>query len=59
MPIGMRTIAPRSIADDLISYVRERVAHFKVPRSVDFVDELPRTPTGKLVKGKLKAAYAS
>lgn len=47
------------LADDLIAYVRERVAHFKVPRSVDFVDELPRTPTGKLVKGKLKAAYAS
>lgn len=47
------------LADELIAYVRERVAHFKVPRSLDFVDELPRTPTGKLVKGKLKAAYAS
>ncbi|UYP19477.1 AMP-binding protein [Rhodococcus sp. Z13] len=47
------------LAEDLIAYVRERVAHFKVPRSVDFVDELPRTPTGKLVKGKLKAAYTS
>ncbi len=51
--------ASPDLADELIAYVRERVAHFKVPRSVDFVDELPRTPTGKLVKGKLKAAYAS
>src|SRR5690606_27759872 len=51
--------ASPDLADELIAYVRNRVAHFKVPRSVDFVDELPRTPTGKLVKGKLKAAYAS
>ncbi|WP_030255473.1 acyl-CoA synthetase [Streptomyces violens] len=42
----------------LIDYVRSRIAHYKAPRSVDFVDELPRTPTGKLVKGKLKARYA-
>ncbi len=47
------------LAEELLSYVRERVAHFKVPRSVDFVDRLPRTPTGKLVKGKLKAVYSS
>ena len=53
------SVGSPELADELISYVRERVAHFKVPRSVDFVDELPRTPTGKLVKGKLKAAYTS
>jgi fatty-acyl-CoA synthase len=43
---------------EILAYVRGRVAHYKAPRSVDFVDELPRTPTGKLVKGKLKARYA-
>lgn len=43
---------------ELIDYVRARVAHYKAPKSVDFVDELPRTPTGKLVKGKLTAIYA-
>lgn len=48
-----------SIADELIAYARERVAHYKAPKSVDFVDELPRTPTGKLVKGKLKDLYTS
>ncbi len=43
---------------ELLAYVRERIARYKAPRSVDFVDELPRTPTGKLVKGKLKQWYA-
>lgn len=40
---------------EIIEFVRGRIAHFKAPRSVAFVDELPRTPTGKLVKGELKA----
>jgi long-chain acyl-CoA synthetase len=42
---------------ELIDYVKARIARFKAPRSVDFVDELPRTPTGKLVKGELRARY--
>jgi fatty-acyl-CoA synthase len=44
---------------EILDYVRERVAHFKAPRSVDFVDELPRTATGKLQKHKLRARYAA
>jgi acyl-CoA synthetase (AMP-forming)/AMP-acid ligase II len=46
-----------ALADDLISYCRERLAHPKCPRSVDFVDELPRLATGKLAKHKLKDRY--
>lgn len=42
---------------ELIEHVRARVAHYKAPRSVDFVDELPRTSTGKLVKHKLRERY--
>lgn len=42
---------------ELLDYVRDRVAHYKAPRSIDFVDELPRTPTGKLVKHSLRARY--
>jgi fatty-acyl-CoA synthase len=42
---------------ELIDYCRGRLAHYKCPRSVDFVDELPRTPTGKLVKRKLQERY--
>ena len=46
-----------ALAEELRAYLRDRIAHYKVPRSVDFVDELPRTPTGKLVKGLLRARY--
>jgi len=45
------------LADEIISYVRDRIAHYKAPRTVDFVDGLPRTATGKLVKRTLKARY--
>lgn len=48
-----------ALADEIIEYVRERIARFKAPRSVDFVDSLPRTPTGKLVKGELDKLYAT
>jgi long-chain acyl-CoA synthetase len=44
---------------ELLEYVRARIAHYKAPRSVDFVDELPRTPTGKLVKRQLTKRYAA
>ncbi|GAA5129603.1 acyl-CoA synthetase [Haloechinothrix salitolerans] len=49
--------ADAELERELISYVRERIAHYKAPRSVDFLDELPRTPTGKLVKRKLRERY--
>ena len=45
------------LAAELLSYVRERIAHYKAPRSVDFVDRLPRTATGKLQKNTLRAQY--
>jgi fatty-acyl-CoA synthase len=46
-----------AVARELLDYVRDRVTHFKAPRSIDFSDDLPRTPTGKLVKHKLRARY--
>ncbi|MFI2280306.1 acyl-CoA synthetase [Nocardia beijingensis] len=45
------------LAAELRDYLRDRIAHYKVPRSFDFADDLPRTPTGKLVKGKLRQRY--
>jgi long-chain acyl-CoA synthetase len=42
---------------ELIAYCRERLAHFKCPRTVDFDPELPRHPTGKLYKRLLKDRY--
>ncbi|MEU5690076.1 acyl-CoA synthetase [Streptomyces venezuelae] len=42
---------------ELIDFARERLAHYKAPRTVDFTDSLPRTPTGKLAKARLRDAY--
>ncbi len=42
---------------ELIAYCRENMADFKCPRSVDFVIELPRLPTGKLYKKLLRDPY--
>lgn len=39
--------------DELIAWCRDRLSHFKCPRQVRFVDELPRLPTGKLLKRRL------
>ncbi len=42
---------------ELTAYARERIAHFKVPREFVVTDDLPRTPTGKLVKQRLRDRY--
>jgi acyl-CoA synthetase (AMP-forming)/AMP-acid ligase II len=42
---------------ELIAKCRERLAAYKCPRSVDFVTELPREPTGKLAKRVLRDPY--
>jgi long-chain acyl-CoA synthetase len=39
---------------EIIAFVKSRIAGFKAPRTVRFVDSLPRTETGKLAKGKLR-----
>jgi long-chain acyl-CoA synthetase len=41
------------LADELLSWCRERLTHFKCPTEIRFVDELPRLPTGKLLKRAL------
>jgi acyl-CoA synthetase (AMP-forming)/AMP-acid ligase II len=43
--------------EDFIDYARERLAHYKCPRSVDLVGALPRNPTGKVLKRELRAPY--
>jgi acyl-CoA synthetase (AMP-forming)/AMP-acid ligase II len=44
-------------ADDLIDFCRERLADYKRPRSVDFVAEVLRNPSGKLLKREIRAPY--
>lgn len=43
--------------ETLMDHLRQHLAKYKLPRSLDFVDELPRTPTGKLRKHQLRANY--
>ncbi|MHA6758287.1 AMP-binding enzyme [Streptacidiphilus sp. PAMC 29251] len=45
------------LEQELLDFVRARIAHFKAPKRVDFVEELPRTPTGKLLKRIVRGWY--
>ncbi len=49
---------PAVTADDVIGFARDRIAHFKAPRRVEFVGELPRNATGKLLKRVLRERFA-
>ncbi|MDR6626269.1 fatty acid--CoA ligase [Caulobacter segnis] len=44
-------------ADDIIAFARTRIAHFKAPKSVDFVAALPRNASGKILRRELRAPY--
>ena len=56
-PAAMADAGPE-LAAELIAYCRDQLAHYKCPRSVDFRAELPRLPTGKLLKRMLRDEYA-
>ena len=42
---------------ELLAFCREHLAHFKCPTSIDLIDELPRTATGKLQKFRLREQF--
>jgi acyl-CoA synthetase (AMP-forming)/AMP-acid ligase II len=46
-----------ALAEDLVAFCRQRLAGPKCPRAIDFVDELPRSETGKLLRRVLKERY--
>ena len=46
------------LEQEIIAFVKSRIAGFKAPRTVRFVDSLPRSEAGKLMKTELKARYA-
>jgi acyl-CoA synthetase (AMP-forming)/AMP-acid ligase II len=41
----------------IIAHARDRIAHFKCPKSVDFIDALPRNPSGKILRRTLREPY--
>jgi long-chain acyl-CoA synthetase len=50
-------IGEQATADDLVAFARSQIAGFKCPRSVEFVDALPKTGSGKIQKAVLRAPY--
>jgi acyl-CoA synthetase (AMP-forming)/AMP-acid ligase II len=45
------------VAIEIMEWLRDKISHIKVPRSVDFTEELPRSDTGKLYKRRLMEEY--
>jgi len=43
--------------DSIIAWARERIAGFKVPKTVDVIPELPRNASGKILRRELRAPY--
>lgn len=58
----VQTVDPRDATEDfaaeLLGWLRDRLSHYKCPRSISFEAQLPRTDTGKLYKQQLIAKYA-
>ncbi len=44
-------------ADELIGFAREQIAGYKLPKTIDFIAELPRNPSGKILKRELRKPY--
>lgn len=48
-----------ALASDIIASTRDRLAHYKCPTSIEFVEALPRNPSGKVLKRELRQPYWS
>lgn len=46
-----------ALAQELLGFAPDRLASFKAPRSLDFVAELPRTPSGKVRRHRVRAPF--
>ena len=49
--------ASQATKDDLLSFAAEHLPGYKRPRSIDFADDLPRLPTGKIVRRQVREPY--
>ncbi|KHE66724.1 AMP-dependent synthetase, partial [Halobacillus sp. BBL2006] len=43
--------------EELIAFCREKIAHFKAPKSVSFIEELPKTASGKIQKVVIRKSF--
>jgi len=59
VPKALVVLKPQQHASEqeIITFCRDRMAHFKAPRSVEFIDVLPKTATGKVQKFALRDPY--
>jgi fatty-acyl-CoA synthase len=59
VPKALVVLKPNAAAmePELIGFCRSRLAHYKCPRSIEFVDSLPKTGTGKILKKDLRKKY--
>ena len=59
VPKALVVLKPGAAAteEEIISYVREHLAHYKTPKSVEFRDEFPKSGTGKILKRELREPY--
>jgi len=59
VPLALVVLKPNAQATkaELIDFCRSRIAHYKCPRAVEFVDGLPKTATGKILKKDLRKKY--
>lgn len=55
--LAPNVIRSAEVTDEILGFCRERVAKYKCPRSIDYVDDMPRDPNGKLYKRKLRDPY--
>ena len=51
------TTAGPELQSELIEFCRERLAGYKCPKTIDFIEAMPREPTGKLLKRQLRDPY--
>jgi long-chain acyl-CoA synthetase len=50
-------VASDELTNELIAFAAERLAKFKMPKTIDYIDEMPRDPNGKLYKRRLRDPY--
>jgi long-chain acyl-CoA synthetase len=46
-----------ALTEEILSFCTDKLAKYKTPRSIDYIEEMPRDPNGKLYKRKLRDPY--